>query len=627
MAHYVNTNGVTYAITDHQGFLGVRDGYRVSITDPTGARIYAGVIHPAIFGGQCNGNVLLGGEQGLPRVVPAPAGGTYIVPPGVYASFGIGPATGHVPCGSTFYIGGNALLGVALGVPAGLCVHVAGGCALFGATEAGATLDGAVLRITHGGIFSCGAGLPDVLCGATVQFGAGGGTLVVNAAHMPFDLSGTVILDYNPARSMIEVRNICQPIATYHVTGAGACRTLVLRGRDQTEVGRFTVELANGVVLEEGNYPAAGGANAFRMGCVKTQTRTRACLIEGTELHSAGKTVALETLQTGGLVDVWTQGGARVQRLMWVERGHRHARPELPVEEAGYPIRVLRHALGANMPEHDLLLTPDHSVLHNGQFVPVRMLVNESSIFYDQSITSYQYIMLQTESHAVLVASGVPVEFYLAQQPGQHPAWQGEVVRLGSAAAHTWEKEVLPLRLSGHKALAEVFAQLRARSQTIPGCRMAAEAPELSMDPDLFLLTDAGQRIRLLRRDGESYCFMLPAGVKKVFLTSRTSQPAVVIGPYTDDRRTLGVAVGAITLFSGGRHVVQTGHLRAEGTTWSGWHKANADGTLRWTTGAAELPLVGVREGQMGLLSIQVHAAGPFVVEQPPEAQMAQLRA
>jgi hypothetical protein len=45
-----------------------------------------------------------------PGAVPAPAGGTYIVPPGVYATFGIAPATGHAPSGSAFYIGGNACL-------------------------------------------------------------------------------------------------------------------------------------------------------------------------------------------------------------------------------------------------------------------------------------------------------------------------------------------------------------------------------------------------------------------------------------------------------------------------------------------------------------------------------------
>ena len=227
MVHYVNTNGVTYTITDHQGFLGVRDGYRVSITGPDGARIYAGVIHPAIFGGQTNGNVLLG-AQGLPRAVPAPAGGTYVVPPGVHATFGIGPATGHAPSGSAFYIGGNALLGVALGMPTGVRVYVMGGQTMFAPTEPDATLDGMELSIAYGGVFTCGAGLADVLCGATVRFGAGGGTLVVNAAYAPFDLSGTVITGYSPGHAMIEVRHIARPVVTCHVSANHHCRTVVL---------------------------------------------------------------------------------------------------------------------------------------------------------------------------------------------------------------------------------------------------------------------------------------------------------------------------------------------------------------------------------------------------------------
>lgn len=49
MANYVNTHGVTCAITDHQGFYGVRDGYSVTMTGPDGVPLYTGVIHPAIL--------------------------------------------------------------------------------------------------------------------------------------------------------------------------------------------------------------------------------------------------------------------------------------------------------------------------------------------------------------------------------------------------------------------------------------------------------------------------------------------------------------------------------------------------------------------------------------------------
>lgn len=626
MANYVNTNGVTYAITDHQGFLGVRDGYRVAITDPDGARIYAGVIHPAIFGAQTNGDVLLG-TRGQPCVVPAPAGGTYIVPPGVYATFGIGPATGHVPSGSTFYIGGNALLSVALGAPAGLHIHVLGGSAMFAPAEPGATLDGMTVHIANGGIFTCGTGLAEVLCGATVRFGAGGGALVVNADHALFDLSGTAIVDYTPEQTMIEVRNTTQPVVSYHVMVRERSRTIVLRGHKSEEIGRFTVELASGAQLAAGEYRITDGAHPLRIACDKAQARTRTCLIEGTYVTTAGHAVALETLQTGSLVDVWGRGGATTQRIAWVGYGHVQVRPDQTDEQAGYPIRVLRHALAQNVPERDLLLTPNHSVLHNGQFVPVRMLVNGSSIFYDRSITAYNYSIIQTETHAVLVSDGVATDFYLALDHAGAMAQEGTMVRIGHAAPQMWEKEVPPVLQRKRAPLAAAFTHLRERSAGVPGCRPMEDMPEQSMDPELFLVTDKGQRVRLLRRDGDRYFYMLPAGVEKVFLTSRTSQPSVAIGPYMDDWRTLGVSVGGITLFSGGRHVAQLRHLKAEGAGWSGWYPVEADGARRWTNGYAELPLTGMKEGQMGLLTIQVHAGGPFVVTQALGAETAKLRA
>lgn len=627
MANYVNTNGVTYTITDHQGFFGVRDGYQVAITAPGGARIYTGVIHPAIFGGQSNGNVLLGGRAAS-CAVPAPAGGTYIVPPGVNATFGIGPATGHAPLGSTFYIGGNAVLGVALGMPAGLRVQVVGGCAMFCPTEPGATLDGMELGLANGGVFTCGASLPDVLCGASVRFGAEGGTLVVNAAHAPFDLSGTAILDYNPEHSMIELRHTSQPVATYHIQADGQRRTIVLHGPDRREVGRFTVELASGAVLAAGDYRMADATHPLRMATPDAQVRTWTCFIDGTHIHIAGTVVASETLQSGGLVDVWSRNGADPQRVMWAGRGHIRVRPDLPEEEAGYPIRILRSALGQNSPERDLLLTPQHSVLYNGQLVPVRLLVNGCSIFYDHSITDYYYTVVQTQTHAVLVAEGVPTECFLAQENNGVNAWRSAVVHLGGAASsHVWDREVTPLQRPDRTALAAIFAQLRARGAAVPGCRPVECAPELSMDPELLLVTDKGQRVRQLRRDGDRCVYMLPAGVEKVFLTSRTSQPSVVIGPYVDDWRMLGVAVGGITLFSGGRHVAQTRHLNPEGATWSGWHAVEANGASRWTAGYAELPLKGMKEGQMGLLTIQIHAAGPFDVSRPLGVKTGKLRA
>ena len=94
-----------------------------------------------------------------------------------------------------------------------------------------------------------------------------------------------------------------------------------------------------------------------------------------------------------------------------------------------------------------------------------------------------------------------------------------------------------------------------------------------------------------------------------------------------EDRRTIGGAVGGISLFGGGRDVAELSRRRADGASWAGWNAIEANAASRWTKGYAELPLKGMKEGQMGLLSIQVQNAGPFVVAPPARAETAMLRA
>ncbi|MCX2561664.1 hypothetical protein OQ252_09690, partial [Acetobacter farinalis] len=96
--------------------------------------------------------------------------------------------------------------------------------------------------------------------------------------------------------------------------------------------------------------------------------------------------------------------------------------------------------------------------------------------------------------------------------------------------------------------------------------------------------------------------FMLPAGVDSVRIVSRVSRPSEVIGPFVDDRRSLGVAVGAIC-FTGSnqRHQITT-HL--DGGASEGWHDAAGNSGYVWTKGNALLPLAAQTGGVMGMLTI-----------------------
>ncbi|MFT8473593.1 hypothetical protein [Acetobacter persici] len=50
-----------------------------------------------------------------------------------------------------------------------------------------------------------------------------------------------------------------------------------------------------------------------------------------------------------------------------------------------------------------------------------------------------------------------------------------------------------------------------------------------------------------------------------------------------------------------------------------GWHADASQAEAAWTAGNAVLPLSGLTDGNMGLLSLNIVAAGPYVVEAQKE--------
>ncbi|GAN61530.1 hypothetical protein ACI01nite_23130 [Acetobacter cibinongensis] len=105
---------------------------------------------------------------------------------------------------------------------------------------------------------------------------------------------------------------------------------------------------------------------------------------------------------------------------------------------------------------------------------------------------------------------------------------------------------------------------------------------------------------------------MLPANTKSVNIVSRASRPYDVIGPFVDDRRYLGVAVGEVRLLCAKQQFNITSHLATEKPT--GWHTDKTWDGVAWTGGNAELPLGDhLSNGEMGILSVTICAAGPYL--------------
>lgn len=320
--------------------------------------------------------------------------------------------------------------------------------------------------------------------------------------------------------------------------------------------------------------------------------------------------VPVEKIRHGDTVTAYVNGSAENQSVIWVGKAHATVRAGLPDDEAGYPVRILKDAIEEGVPYKDMLITPEHCLFFDGKFVPVRMLVNGASIFYDKSITSYDYYHVETAQHSVIRADGMLTESYLDTGNRRSFRQEGSVITLGGKV-RTWKDDAAAPLCVDRSFVEPLFRKLEVQENNIIGCQIPEAKSDLTNDPDLHLITQKGAVIRPMRHSGMQYCFMLPAGTESVRIVSRASRPSDVIGPFVDDRRYMGVAITDIHLLSAMQQHDITAHLQSEKP--EGWHDTDwAD--CAWTNGDAMLPLdKQLIDGQIGILSITIRAAGPYL--------------
>ncbi|GBQ93816.1 Hint domain-containing protein [Asaia krungthepensis] len=345
------------------------------------------------------------------------------------------------------------------------------------------------------------------------------------------------------------------------------------------------------------------------------------CYLTGTLIRTERGEIAVEDLVVGDRVAALVDGDVVMREIVWL--GHRSSivRTWLEDDEAGYPVRILRNALGENVPSKDLLVTPEHAMYLNGAFVPARMLVNGRSIAYDRSITHFDYYHIETDKHSIIWADGALSESYLDTGDRRRFAQPGAVVHLINAPEATWEGDgAAPLRVDRgfveplHASLSHRAASLNLGSQIA--------APEITEDPDLHLVDDRGRIMRRMRMVNRSSVFMVPPDARRVRIVSRVSRPMDVIGPFHDDRRHLGVLVGDIQIWEADQTRHLASHLRDE--TLEGWSNIE-DGRQRWTTGSALLDLSDRKSDAVCIVAIEVLAGGPYLAQSPVPLRGAQV--
>lgn len=185
------------------------------------------------------------------------------------------------------------------------------------------------------------------------------------------------------------------------------------------------------------------------------------CFTPGTMIATPKGARDIASLFEGDFVQTKDNG---VARILWM--GHKYIpNARLKFSPDLRPVRLRAGALGLDVPDAALLVSPDHRILLRGAraralfntdevLVCARDLVNDAAIIRDHSVGSVHYIHMMLEQHEIVFANGVATESFhpasaaletmsLGEQDslfGQLPALREDVSNYGGYARRLLSK-------------------------------------------------------------------------------------------------------------------------------------------------------------------------------------------
>jgi len=226
----------------------------------------------------------------------------------------------------------------------------------------------------------------------------------------------------------------------------------------------------------------------------------------------------------------------------------------------------------------DLFLSPDHAVFANEVLVPIRHLINGSTIARVPT-PHLTYYHVELPAHDVVLAEGLPCESYLdTGNRGAFANGSGAVHLHPNFALQIWDSQACARLVCGGAELAEVRRLLLEHA--------IALGHRLTDDPGLLVIADG----RVLHQEvtGTTHRIRLPANVASVRLVSRRTVPAE-LGHASADHRQLGIAISRVMV--GGEAIPLTDRRLNFG--WHDFEHCRTDAAWRWTDGSAGLVVAG----------------------------------
>ena len=333
-------------------------------------------------------------------------------------------------------------------------------------------------------------------------------------------------------------------------------------------------------------------------------TEMSVCYARGTMLRTPDGEVAVEALIPGAQVMTLVDGMLLPARVVWVGSRHLDLTTH-PTRRLVAPVRIERGAFADGVPHRDLLVSPDHAILADGKLICARQLLNGVTISQEADQAEVDYYHLELESHAIVLAEGLPAETYLDTGNRGFFAVPG-LRRLlypdpsGDGVHPTREANSCAPFVTDPASIRPIWQRLADRAEAL-----GRSLPKLSTtdDPALRLLAD-GHPIKPIAGDDRRFVFALPRNISEVRLVSRASAPSDT-QPWLGDCRRLGVSVSRLVIRDADEvYDVPLDHPNIA----RGWWAPERDGIAlrRWTDGDAVLPL----PAMLGLAVLEVRLAG-----------------
>jgi hypothetical protein len=172
-----------------------------------------------------------------------------------------------------------------------------------------------------------------------------------------------------------------------------------------------TLELLAGTVVASTlDLPGFSAADAWAMTPLHSteDALTVSCFGGGTNIATPDGIMPIERLRRGD--SVVTVSG-RSQPIKWIGQRRVNCRRH-PVPGQVMPIRIAAHAFGENLPRRALQLSPDHAVFVDDVLIPIKYLVNGTTVA-QIDVAAITYYHLELPRHDVILAEALPTESYL----------------------------------------------------------------------------------------------------------------------------------------------------------------------------------------------------------------------